>query len=126
MKYIKQFAIVIAVSFTAEIINYVVPLPIPASIWGLTLMLVLLMTKIVKLSDVKECANFLVSLMQIMFIPAAVGLITAVDSLKSSAVAIIISILLVTPIVFFASGKTTQFFISRAEKKNTKGADTDE
>ena len=126
MKYIKQFAIVIAVSFTAEIINYVVPLPIPASIWGLTLMLVLLLTKIVKLSDVKECASFLVSLMQIMFIPAAVGLITAVDSLKESAVAIIISILLVTPIVFFASGKTTQFFISRAEKKNTKGADTDE
>ena len=120
MKYIKQFAIVIAVSFVGEILSYFIPLPIPASIWGLSLMLVLLLTKIVPLDAVRDCAKFLVSLMQIMFIPAAVGLITAVDSLKSSIAAIIIAIVIVTPIVFFVSGKITDVMIKASEKKEKK------
>ena len=117
MKYIKQFAIIIAVSFCGEILSYFIPLPIPASIWGLILMLLLLITKAVPLTAVRDGAKFLVSLMQIMFIPAAVGLITATDSLKSSLWAILISIVVVTPIVFFVSGKVTQLFIGISKKK---------
>lgn len=97
MKYIKQFAIIITVSFLGEILNLIIPLPIPASIWGLALMLVLLCLKIVPLGAVKDCATFLVSLMQIMFIPAAVGLIGCSDSLRTSWLTIVISIVLVTP-----------------------------
>ncbi len=94
MKYIKQFAIIITVSFLGEILNLIIPLPIPASIWGLALMLVLLCLKIVPLGAVKDCATFLVSLMQIMFIPAAVGLIGCADSLRTSWLTIVISVIL--------------------------------
>ena len=122
MKYIKQFAIIITVSFIGEILAYLIPLPIPASIWGLLLMLVLLITKIVPLNAVSDCAKFLVSLMQIMFIPAAVGLLTRVDALAKAWVPIVIAILITTPIVFFVSGKCTDVIIKRANgKKNTDG-----
>ena len=117
MKYIKQFAIIIAVSFVGELLSYFIPLPIPASIWGLALMLLLLILRIVKLSAVRDAAKFLVSLMQIMFIPAAVGLLTSLDALRSSLVPIIIAIVLVTPIVFFCSGKSTDILISLTKKE---------
>ena len=118
MKYIKQFAIIIAVSFVGEIAAHFIPLPIPASIWGLTLMLVLLITKLVPLGAVSETAKFLVSLMQIMFIPAAVGLLTSVDALRSAWLPIVISIVAVTPIVFFCSGKLTDIVIGKSQAKN--------
>ncbi len=125
MKYIKQFAIIIAVSFVGEIAAHFIPLPIPASIWGLTLMLVLLITKIVPLGAVSETAKFLVSLMQIMFIPAAVGLLTSVDALRSAWLPIVISIVAVTPVVFFCSGKLTDVVISKSHAKDgSKEGDT--
>ncbi len=124
MKYIKQFAIIIAVSFIGEIAAHFIPLPIPASIWGLTLMLILLITRIVPLNAVRDAAKFLVSLMQIMFIPAAVGLLTSLDALKSAWLPILISIVLVTPVVFFCSGKLTDIAIDKYEAKhNNKEAD---
>ncbi len=121
MKYIKQFAIIISVSFIGEILAYLIPLPVPASIWGLGLMLLLLMLRIVPLNAVKETAKFLISLMQIMFIPAAVGLLSSVEALKNAWLPIVISILIVTPVVFFASGKTTDILIQHTKKNSEKG-----
>ena len=49
------------------------------------------------------------------------GLLTSLDALRSAWLPILLSILVVTPIVFFCSGKTTDVFISRKEeKRNTK------
>ncbi len=121
MKYIKQFAIIIAVSFIGEILSYLIPLPVPASIWGLGLMLMLLILKVIPLSAVQKTAKFLISLMQIMFIPAAVGLLTSLQALKAAWLSIVISILIVTPIVFFASGKITDILIRLTECKEKSG-----
>lgn len=117
VKYIKQFAIIMLVTFLGEILSKIIPLPIPASIWGLVLMLVSLTLKIIPLDAVKETAKFLVSLMQIMFIPAAVGLITELDSLKNALIPILISIVVITPIVFFVSGKVTDTVIKIQKSK---------
>ena len=45
MKYIKQLAIILAVTAVGEILKYLLPLPVPASIYGLVLMLVLWLQK---------------------------------------------------------------------------------
>ena len=73
MKYLKQFFIILAVSFAGEVLKYIIPLPIPASIYGLVIMLFLLGTKILSLECVRETGLFLVEIMPVMFIPAAVG-----------------------------------------------------
>ena len=82
MKYLKQFLIIILVSCIGELLNYLIPLPIPASIYGLLIMLGLLITKTIRLDAVKETAQFLIDIMSVMFIPAGVGLITYWAQLK--------------------------------------------
>ena len=56
MKYIKQFTIILSVTCVGEIFKYLIDLPVPGSIYGLILMLLMLMTGAVKLEDVKEAA----------------------------------------------------------------------
>lgn len=70
MKYLRQFGIILAVTCAGEIMKYFIPLPIPGSIYGLILMFVLLLTKVIKVEHVKETGEFLIEIMPLMFIPA--------------------------------------------------------
>lgn len=51
MKYVKEFGIILIVSLVGELLNYFLPLPVPASIYGLVLMFLCLMLGVIKLSD---------------------------------------------------------------------------
>ena len=75
MKFLRQFMIILLLSFLGEVLKMFIPLPIPASVYGLVLMLVCLMTGVLKTSQVKDAAFFLIEIMPVMFIPAAAGLI---------------------------------------------------
>ena len=77
MKYLRQFGIILAVTCAGEIMKYFIPLPIPGSIYGLILMFVLLLLRVIKVEHVKETGEFLIEIMPLMFIPAGVGLITS-------------------------------------------------
>ena len=44
MKYIRQLAIILAVTCVGEFLKSILPFPVPASIYGLVLMLLLLVT----------------------------------------------------------------------------------
>ena len=117
MKYIKQLAIIIMVCFAGEIIRYIVPLPVPGSIWGLVLMFVLLVTGVIKLEKVETVADFLVDCMPIMFVPGGVGLMRSWSTLKSMLPAAVCSIVLVTPFIMVVTGKVTQKMIEKRESK---------
>lgn len=119
MKYLKQFGIIIAISFVGEILKAIIPLSIPANIYGLVLMLLALVTKVIKLSDVKETAYFLVEIMTIMFIPAGVGLMVTWGALKSILLPVIVITLVTTVIVMAVTGRVTQLVI-RLERKRGK------
>ena len=54
MKYLKQFAIILAVCLVGEGLKALLPLPIPASIYGLVLMLAALMSGLLKLEQVEK------------------------------------------------------------------------
>ena len=73
MKFLRQFMIILLLSFLGEVLKMFIPLPIPASVYGLVLMLLCLVTGILKTSQVKEAAFFLIEIMPVMFIPAAAG-----------------------------------------------------
>ena len=75
MKYIVQFEIIIAISLIGELLNRIIPLPIPASIYGMVILFTALCTGLIKLSAVKETGKFLIYIMPMMFIPATVGLL---------------------------------------------------
>ena len=113
MKYIKQFAIILAISFVGEICNDCIPLPIPASIYGLVILLAGLLSGIIKLEHVKETGKFLIEIMPLMFIPAAVGLLESWNILEPIWVPVICITLLTTVIVMAVTGRITQWIIRK-------------
>lgn len=120
MKYIKQLAIILGISLIGEGLNYCIPLPIPASIYGLVILFVGLMTGIIKLEMVKETANFLIEIMPIMFVPAGVGLLESWGILQNMLVPAIVITVVSTVVVMIVSGRVTQFMlrIKKGEKSN--------
>ena len=121
MRYIKQLLLILAITCIGEILKYFIPLPIPASIYGLVIMFICLAAGIIKLDQVRETAEFLVEIMAIMFIPPAVGLISSWDQLSSVLVPFAVITVLSTFIVMIITGKTADFLLSRK-----KGGSADE
>ncbi len=111
MKYIKQITVIMLISFAGEGLHALLPLPVPASIYGLVLMLALLISGILPLSKVEETADFLVSIMPVMFIPAAVGLLGAWGILRPVLLPVGVITAAVTVIVMAVTGGLTQLFI---------------
>ena len=120
MKYIKQFAIITFISLIGEALNHLIPLPVPASIYGVVILFCCLEFKIIPLSAVKETGLFLVSIMQILFIPATVGLIDTWDVFAPNWLAYTVIIILSTFMVMLISGKVTQGIIRLGKKKEAK------
>ncbi|HAE53163.1 MAG TPA: hypothetical protein DCG30_07915 [Ruminococcus sp.] len=119
MNYIKEFCIILLFSFIGEILNHIIPLPIPASIYGIVLLFTALETKIIKLKDIEKTGQFLIDIMPIMFIPAAVGLLESWDIVKSSILEYLALMAVSTVIVMAVAGTVTQFIIKKdGGKKN--------
>lgn len=117
MKYIKQFSIILFISFIGEMAHHFIKLPIPASIYGIVIMFLCLLTKIVKLESVKETGDFLVKIMPLTFIPAAVGLLNVWDIIKVSLLEYILVTILSTILVMVVSGHISQLIIRHTDKK---------
>ena len=119
MKYLRQFGIILGVTCAGEIMKYFIPLPIPGSIYGLILMFLLLLMRVIKVEHVKETGEFLIEIMPLMFIPAGVGLVTSWNQLQSFLVPLLVITVVSTFVVMIVTGKVTDFLISRkGEKKN--------
>ena len=116
MKLLYQFGVILFITFLGEALHAVIPLPIPASIYGLLLMLLCLCAKVIKLEQVKIAADFLLDIMPPMFIPAAVGLIVVWKELQSVLVPIVVITVLTTVIVMAVTGRTAQGILRRNRK----------
>lgn len=116
MKYLKQLGIIIFISFLGETLNTLIPLPIPASVYGLVILLLCLNFKIVKVSDIKETCKFLIDIMPLMFVPAAVGLIVLWDVLKGAWLSYLAVTIISTVVVMAVSGHVTQFLVKRNKR----------
>ena len=120
VKLLRQFLVIMAVSFVGEILHAVLPLPIPASIYGLVLMLLCLHFGIVHIDSVKDSGKFLIEIMPLMFIPAAVGLIESWKTIGSKIGTYLIITVLSTIFVMIVAGHTTQAFIRFSKSKDNQ------
>ena len=120
MKYLRQFCIILLISALGEGLHILLPLPVPASVYGLVLMLGALTSGILKLEQVEDAADFLVEIMPVMFIPAAVGLLNAWDVLRPVVVPVVVVTVATTVLVMGVTGQVTQRVI-RWERKRKEG-----
>ena len=122
MKYVKEVAWIMAFTFIGEALNKLLPLPIPAGVYGLVLLLAGLITGIVKLEDVETTGGFLLDTMTLMFIPAAVGIMSVTDILVPVLVPYLVIIISSTVIVMTVTGIAASLILRRSEKKEYKEA----
>ena len=111
MKHLRQFLIILLFSFLGEGLKALLPLPVPASIYGLVLLFAALELGIIKLSAVEDAGKFLV-----MFIPAGAGLVESWSALKPICVQVVVIMFVSTIVVMVISGRVTQFVIRRNRK----------
>lgn len=113
MKYLRQFGIILAITFLSEGLKALLPLPIPASIYGLLLMFFALKAGIVPLNAVQRAGDWLVEIMPLLFVPAAVGLLEVLAELRQFWLPFLVITLLSTLIVLAVSGKTAELLLNR-------------
>lgn len=117
MKYVRQFGVIQLLSCFGEGIHAVLPLPIPASVYGLVLMLAALMSGVLKVKHVWETASFLIEIMPVMFIPAGVGLLTSWNALKPVWFPVTVITVVTTLAVMVVTGCVTQAVIRKEERE---------
>ena len=118
MKFLRQFMIILLLSFLGGVLKMFIPLPIPSSVYGLVLMLVCLMTGVLKTSQVKDAAFFLIEIMPVMFIPAAAGLIDSWKVLQPLLLPILVITVVITVFVMVITGKVAQMIAQKRGIKN--------
>ena len=127
MKYIKQICIILGVCLIAEVMEYLIPLPVAASIYGLLLMLLALMTKVIKLKDVENVSDFLTGNMAILFIPATVGIMASVEEIKQMLIPLCVISVASTLLVMSVTGWVTQWIIrKRKDESKAEGGEGNE
>ena len=92
MKYLLQFGIIMAVSFAGELFHDFLPLPVPSSM-------------------------FLISIMAFLFLPAAVGLVVAWPIMKAAILQYIAANVISLIACMAGTGFAAQLLLSRPSKK---------
>ena len=108
MKFLNPICLIVLFSFLGEVCRALIPFPIPASIYGMVLMLAALALKIVKVEQVKDAGSFLVSFLPVLFIAPTVNLLSCWEYIKDDVVVLVIIIAVTTVLTFGVSGLVAQ------------------
>ena len=120
MKFIRQTLWIIFFTFVGEVLNKALPLPVPAGVYGLILMLIFLMRGIVRLDEVEDAGNFLLETMSIMFLPAAVGIMTVTKLLFPVLLPYTVIIFISSFLVLSVTGLSAELILRKTETKEDK------
>ncbi len=120
MKILKQMTIIGLITFIGELLNMLIPLPVPGSVYGMVLLFLCLVTGIVKLSQVEETANFLITIMPVMFVSPSVGLMNSYSTIADSVLVLLFICFFTTITTMSITGLIAQFIINKnkEEKKH--------
>ncbi|WP_101875691.1 CidA/LrgA family protein [Lachnoclostridium edouardi] len=116
MKYVKEIALILGVSLAGEFLNQTLPLPVPAGVYGLFLLLAGLLTGIVKIEHVDDTGNWLLDTMPLMFVPVSVGLMESFGELKGILLPFVFISFISTVIVMAVTGLLAEWIIKRKMK----------
>jgi len=118
MKYLSQFLIILGFTLAGEALQRLLPLPIPASVWGLVLLFAALCTGLVKLEQVKAVGGFLTSILPILFVAPTVGIVEYWDLLSSKLLGLALILLATTVLTFGITGRVAQALIKKEGKSH--------
>ena len=116
MKIMIQIAILFSICWASQIVEAVLPIPFPASVIGMVLLLLLLLARVLQVDHIREKSDFLLSNMAFFFIPAGVSVINYFDVLSSTLLPLLIISVITTVLTFAVTAfavHLTQILIAR-------------
>lgn len=113
MKYLTQFLIILGFTLAGEALQRIIPLPIPASVYGLILLFLALCFKVVKLEQVKDTGAFLTSILPILFVSPAVGIVEDWALIRDDLIPILLLLVASTVLTFGIAGRVAQAFLKK-------------
>ncbi len=120
MKYLSQFLIILGFSLLGEALQRLLPVPVPASVYGIVLLFAALCLKIVKVEQVKDAGGFLTSILPILFVAPMVGLLENWALVQESLLPILLLVLASTVLTFGISGLVTQYFAGKGGRDHDR------
>lgn len=114
MKYLSQFLTILGFTLAGEVLQRLIPLPVPASVYGIALLFAALCLKIVKVEQVKETGSFLSSLLPLLFVSPAVGIVEDFGLIRDDLPGILLVLAVSTVLTFGVSGRVTQALLKKA------------
>ena len=118
MKYLSQFLIILGFTLAGEALQRIIPLPIPASVWGIALLFTALCLKLIKVEQVKEAGGFLTSILPLLFVAPAVGIAENWTLIQPQLLPIFLLLAGSTCLVFGISGRLTQWLLKKGGEGN--------
>lgn len=116
MKYLSQFLIILGFTVTGEALQRLIPLPIPAAVYGLVLLFAALCAGLVKTEQVKEAGGFLSSILPLLFVSPAVGLAEQWELIAPELLPVLLLITASTVLTFGVGGAVTQRLAGKGER----------
>ena len=113
MKYLGQLCEILGFSFVGEVLQKMLPLPIPASIYGLVLLFAALWSGVLKQEAVQDTGKYLISVMGLLFVAPAVNLMDHWALVAPQLGPILAVVVVSTVVVFAVSGHTTQAILKK-------------
>jgi len=123
MKNLCGLGIILLISFIGEMANYLLPLPIPGSIYGLILLFILLQARVIPLEMIKVVSSFLIEIMPVMFVPATVKLMESWGILAPRIFSFSIVTIVSTIAVMVVAGKVAQRILDERRGNDERDAD---
>lgn len=120
MKYIKECVILFGITCVGEFLNHALPLPVPSGVYGLFLLLLLLCSGVLKLAEIEATGTFLLDIMPVLFIPAAVGLMESYGEMRAVLLPVGVICLVSTVLVMAVTGIVAQAALRRKRKEGTR------
>ncbi|MBQ6844917.1 MAG: CidA/LrgA family protein [Agathobacter sp.] len=118
MKYMIQIGVISTIAFVGEVLHFLLPLPIPASVYGMAILFLFLCLGVIKMEMVEDVADWILSVMPIFFIAPTVGLIEAFGDIKGQVIPLVLICFISTVVVTSVTGIIAQGIIRlRNEKK---------
>lgn len=108
--YLKQSAWIFGFTLLGEALHRLLPLPIPAAVYGLVLLFAALCLKLVKVEQINNVSDFLLTILPILFVSPAVNLLESWGILAPQVVTIALLVVSSTVLVFIVAGVVAQLF----------------
>ena len=117
MRILRQFGVIFGVCWASLVIEHYLPFSFPASVIGMILLLLCLLTGFLKIEHVQEKADFLLGNMAFFFVPAGVSIINYFDILKSTVLQLLVICVVSTIVTFAVTAYVVTLTVKLMEKK---------